>query len=49
MITDTDFYRNPNYHTLKDIIDTLNFHKMTALFNGLVKMTKAFSRQDSQV
>ncbi len=37
MITDTAFYRNPNYHTEKDTIDTLDFVKMASLLKGLVK------------
>jgi len=45
MITDTAFFRNPNYHTTKDVIDTLNFDKMTSLCEGLVAMTKDLSRQ----
>lgn len=28
MITDTSFYRNKNYHTIHDTIDTLDFDKM---------------------
>jgi len=28
MITDTAFYRNPNYHQKTDTVDTLNFEKM---------------------
>jgi hypothetical protein len=44
IITDTGFYRNPNYHTDSDTIDTLNFDKMTSLCEGLVAMTKDLSR-----
>jgi Zn-dependent M28 family amino/carboxypeptidase len=35
MITDTAFYRNPNYHAPGDTFDTLDFKKMTALVSGL--------------
>ncbi|MEW5848904.1 MAG: M28 family peptidase [Myxococcota bacterium] len=28
MITDTAFYRNPNYHTARDTLDTLDFPRM---------------------
>ena len=38
MITDTAFYRNPNYHTPMDTIDTLDFKAMTALCETLIKM-----------
>jgi hypothetical protein len=44
MITDTALYRNPNYHTPQDTIDTLDFDKMTALCEGLVEATKELSR-----
>ena len=36
MITDTAFYRNPNYHRESDTIDTLDFVKMASLLKGLV-------------
>jgi Zn-dependent M28 family amino/carboxypeptidase len=42
MITDTSFYRNKNYHTRGDTIDTLNFALMTkvidGVYNSLLKM-----------
>ncbi len=42
MITDTAFYRNPNYHKATDTIETLNFEKMTqvvdGVFNTLISM-----------
>jgi len=28
MITDTAFFRNKNYHTVNDTLDTLDFEKM---------------------
>lgn len=37
MVTDTAFYRNPNYHTDQDRIDTLDFGKMAGLLKGLVQ------------
>jgi len=43
MITDTAFYRNPNYHSVKDTIDTLNFNKMSNLLVGLVQVVKDLS------
>ena len=43
MITDTAFYRNPNYHSPKDTIDTLNFDKMSSLLVGLVQVAKDLS------
>lgn len=35
MITDTAFYRNHNYHTNTDTIDTLDFEKMYEVVKGL--------------
>ena len=35
MITDTAFYRNPNYHSESDTIDTLDFDKMVEVVSGL--------------
>ena len=35
MITDTSFYRNPNYHQKTDTIETLNFDKMKEVVKGL--------------
>lgn len=37
MITDTADFRNPNYHTLGDTIETLNFDMMKKVCNGTVK------------
>lgn len=35
MITDTAFYRNPNYHDPGDTADTLDYEKMSLLVEGL--------------
>jgi len=35
MVTDTAFFRNPNYHLLSDTIDTLNFTFMAELVKSL--------------
>jgi hypothetical protein len=45
MITDTAFYRNPNYHTEADRIDTLDFSRMSSLLDGLVQMAKDLSNR----
>ena len=34
MINDTSFIRNPNYHSITDTIDTLDFDKMTEVVNS---------------
>jgi Zn-dependent M28 family amino/carboxypeptidase len=35
MVTDTSFFRNPNYHQETDTIDTLDFEKMAEVVKGL--------------
>ncbi len=40
MVTDTAFFRNPNYHTETDTIDTLDFDKMSDLLKGLIQAAK---------
>jgi hypothetical protein len=37
MITDTSFYRNPNYHMPSDTAETLDYDKMSELVSGLYK------------
>jgi Zn-dependent M28 family amino/carboxypeptidase len=40
MITDTAFYRNPNYHTERDTIDTIDFRRLSILRTGLEETIK---------
>ncbi len=40
MVTDTAFYRNPNYHGEKDTIGTLHFDKMSRLVRGIVHVVE---------
>jgi hypothetical protein len=35
MVTDTAFYRNPNYHTAGDLPETLDFKRMSEVVLGL--------------
>lgn len=35
MITDTAFIRNPNYHTASDTPDTLDYHRMARVVDGV--------------
>jgi len=42
MITDTAFYRNKNYHTLRDTPDTLNYQKMAMAVQGVYAAVLAF-------
>ncbi len=37
MVTNTAFYRNPNYHKKTDTIDTLDFNRMTEVVKGLYR------------
>ncbi len=37
MITDTAYYRNPNYHRASDTISTLDFNFMAEVLEGLVR------------
>jgi Zn-dependent M28 family amino/carboxypeptidase len=43
MITDTAFYRNPNYHTPADTIETIDFRRLASLTSGLTEMIRAMS------
>jgi hypothetical protein len=35
MITDTAFYRNPNYHTARDTAGTLDYARMAMVVDGV--------------
>ena len=35
MVTDTAFYRNPNYHTADDTPDTLDYERLAHVVTGL--------------
>lgn len=36
MLTDTSFYRNPNYHTPGDTPETLDYRRMQQVVEGVV-------------
>ena len=42
MITDTAFYRNPNYHGIGDISSTLDYERMEELVEGLYRTLLKF-------
>ena len=42
MVTDTAFFRNPNYHLPSDTIDTLDFGFMAQLVESLTLAVAAF-------
>jgi len=44
MVTDTAFYRNPNYHGAKDTIGTLRFDKMSELVRGMVHVVEFLTK-----
>lgn len=44
MVTDTAFYRNPNYHGEKDTIGTLRFDKMSGLVRGMVHVVEFLTK-----
>jgi hypothetical protein len=44
MVTDTAFYRNPNYHGEKDTIGTLRFDKMSQLVRGMVHVVEFLTK-----
>ncbi len=43
MITDTSFYRNPNYHTAEDTPDTLDYERMEQVVEGVVAAVLALA------
>ena len=47
MITDTAFFRNPNYHEVNDSIETINFRYFTRFVFSLIHAMQRFDQQDS--
>jgi hypothetical protein len=44
MVTDTAFYRNPNYHTARDTPETLDYGRMAMVVRGVYEAVIALSR-----
>ncbi len=44
MITDTAFYRNPNYHTPRDIAETLDYQRMAGVVQGVYATVLALAK-----
>ena len=44
MITDSAFYRNPNYHTAKDTPETLDYERMAAVVEAVFSAILALAR-----
>ena len=42
MITDTAFYRNPNYHAAGDTADRLDYVRMAKVVQGVYAVTQSF-------
>lgn len=49
MVTDTAFLRNPNYHTLRDTADTLDYAKMARVVDGLLNTVVTITATPSVV
>ena len=45
MITDTAFFRNPNYHTWRDTMETLDFEYMAQLVESLMLFFTGFPKR----
>jgi Iap family predicted aminopeptidase len=43
MITDTAFFRNPNYHQETDTPDTLDYERMAEVVNGVYRAVRDLS------
>ncbi len=43
MISDTAFYRNPNYHTIHDAMDTLDYQRMAEVVRGVYAALRALA------
>ena len=43
MISDTAFYRNPNYHTMHDTMDTLDYPRMAEVVRGVFAAVRALT------
>lgn len=48
MITDTSFYRNPNYHEAGDTYDTLDYARMAQVVQGVFAVVQTYSGQPAQ-
>jgi Zn-dependent M28 family amino/carboxypeptidase len=46
MVTDTAFYRNPNYHSPSDLPDTLDYNRMAQVVDGLKAAIEEWGKTD---
>jgi Zn-dependent M28 family amino/carboxypeptidase len=44
MVTDTAFYRNPNYHTMADTAESLDYKRMAQVVEGVYAAVKELAR-----
>ncbi len=47
MVTDTAFYRNPQYHGTGDVADILDYGRMAKVVSGLVSVIEELSKKES--
>jgi len=47
MISDTAFYRNPNYHTIRDTPDTLDYRRMADVIRGVYAAVRALAGDET--
>ena len=45
MITDTAFFRNPNYHTAHDTVEKLDYHRMAMVVEGVYAAVAELAKQ----
>lgn len=45
MVTDTAFYRNPNYHSPSDLPDTLDYNRMAKVVEGLAAAVEEWGKE----
>ncbi len=46
MVTDTSFYRNPHYHTSRDVPDTLDFDSIARVVDGIEQVVRGLAEQE---
>jgi len=46
MVTDTAFYRNPNYHTIGDVPETLDYERIAKVVSGIKSAIEEVAADD---
>lgn len=47
MVTDTAFYRNPNYHVPTDLPETLDYERMAKVVEGLAAAVEEWGKEEA--